>query len=361
MADPSTLRTALEALHPRGEGAQYAAGDAVTSTHLCLGWADRARHVGVVPATTFHAFSATKPVTAVAILQLVERGLLSLSDALVDHLPELPYRNGATVRDALSHQAGLPSPLPFSWVHPDADHATFDGDAFYRSVIQQHRRAGLPGRRARYTNLGFLLLGRIIEARSGLPYEAYVKQHVLDVVLPADRGEAWLGFDLPHGRHAVGYLRRWSALGLFTSLMPDPHHLQAPEGGWIAYRPFHVNGPAYGGLKGNTLGWSYLLRALAARDERLLAPASYEALFTPQPLRSGACSGHALSFMTGTLMLPRGRAEPYVCHPGGGPGYCSEIRIYPDCGRWSVLLANTTIVHDARRLDAIDPVVFAGG
>src|SRR4051812_26693073 len=95
----------------------------------------------------------------------------------------------------------------------------------------------------------------------------------------------------------------------------------------------------YGGLKGNVLGWAPLLSAIARRDPRLLPPEGYESFFAPQSLASGRPTGHALSWFVGT----QGR-HPYLCHAGGGPGYGSEIRIYPSLRAASALLTNTTIV-----------------
>jgi CubicO group peptidase (beta-lactamase class C family) len=91
----------------------------------------------VTPRTTFHCFSTTKPVTALAVLQLVMEGRVFLDEPLATYLPELPYRNGATVRQVLSHQAGFPNPLPLSWVHADADHASFDASGFLERVLRE--------------------------------------------------------------------------------------------------------------------------------------------------------------------------------------------------------------------------------
>ena len=75
--------------------------------------------------------------------------------------------------------------------------------------------------------------------------------------------------------------------------------LRSSERRWIRYRTFHLNGAAYGGLKGNAHGWATLLTALAGRDPRLLPAAGYDAFFSPQLLASGKPTGHALSWFTG--------------------------------------------------------------
>jgi CubicO group peptidase (beta-lactamase class C family) len=275
---------------------------------------------------------------------------IGLDEPLTAYLPDVPYRNGATVRQVLSHQAGFPNPFPLSWVHADADHPSFDAPGFLGRVLREHPTCTTAGRRVGYSNVGFLLLGRLIEVVSKRTYTDYVRDRILDVI-DGNAGEAepYLGFDIPGGRHAVGYTRRWSGLGLFVALLPDAAHLRTNEGSWIRYRPFHLNGVPYGGLKGNMAGWAPLLGALAMRDPRLLPPEGYEAFFTPQALRSGRLTGHALSWFTG-----QHAGHEYVCHAGGGPGYGAEIRVYPALQAASVLHTNTTIIHDARLLDRLD-------
>jgi D-alanyl-D-alanine carboxypeptidase len=344
-----TART-LDALFPRQEGAVYWFLSASGETRLtCSGLAARIPRSAVNPTTTFHCFSATKPVTALAILQLAEQDRISLDAPLSTYLADLPYRNGATLRQVLSHQAGLPNPLPLSWVHADADHSSFDARAFLDRVLRDHPRCGPAGRKVRYSNIGFLLLGRILEQVLQREYTQVVRERILDPIVSKD-GESYLGFDLPKAGHAVGYTRRWSGLGLFIALLPDPAELRVTEGAWIRYRPFHLNGAAYGGLKGNASGWAPLLTALVARDPRLLPARGYDAFLAPQSLTTGEPTGHALSWFTGRLAR-----HDYLCHAGGGPGYGAEIRIYPGLGAASVLLTNTTIVSDLRLLDRLDP------
>jgi CubicO group peptidase (beta-lactamase class C family) len=190
----------------------------------------------------------------------------------------------------------------------------------------------------------------LVEVVTGERFETVVRKRVLDVVsAPSDREEASLGFEIPHGRHATGYTRRWSGLGLFISLLPDAAKLRSTEGGWIRYRPFHLNGAAYGGLKGNVLGWAPLLTAITTRSPALLPAASWNVFFQAQALGSGAPSGHALAWFTGAV-----DGHSYLCHAGGGPGYYAEIRVYPGLGAASALLVNTTFVDDRRLLDRLD-------
>lgn len=349
MSTSKHVSAVLSQLFTRAEGAQYWFRTADGDTSLvCVGLAHRRPPRPVTAPTTFHCFSTTKPITALAVLQLAAGGRVELDEPLASYLPELPYRNGATVRQVLAHQAGLPNPLPLTWVHRAEDHARFDRDAFLARVLHEHPRCDPPGRRARYSNVGFLLLGRLIESISGRSYPDYVHEHILDVAREA-RPDAWLGFTTPPERHATGYTRRLSAIGLLVALLPDPPRLRSREGAWIRYDPFYLDGAAYGGLVGNARGWAPLLEAIARADDRLLPTRWYETFFAPQSLASGRTSGHALSWFTGRLAR-----HDYRCHAGGGPGYGAEIRVYPELGAASALLCNTTFVTDTRMLDRLD-------
>jgi D-alanyl-D-alanine carboxypeptidase len=133
------------------------------------GVADLASGTTVSPATMYSGFSVTKTFTALAILQLAEQGALHLDDPAADHLPDFPYPREITVRQLLTHSAGIPNPIPLSWVHLREAHPSFSAETFFRPLFARHNRvkAG-PNERFGYSNLGYVLLGRVIEQVSGL-------------------------------------------------------------------------------------------------------------------------------------------------------------------------------------------------
>src|SRR5687767_39044 len=79
------------------------------------GLADVARGEAVTGATTFNGFSTTKTFTAVAVLQLAERGLVQLDAPAATYLADFPYPRDITVRNLLTHSAGIPNPIPLRW------------------------------------------------------------------------------------------------------------------------------------------------------------------------------------------------------------------------------------------------------
>jgi D-alanyl-D-alanine carboxypeptidase len=312
------------------------------------GLADIAAGTPVSDATTYHGFSVTKTLTALAILQLAERGALRLDDPAADHLPEFPYPPDISLRHLLTHSAGIPNPVPLSWVHLAEEHATFDRDAFFRDVFTRHGSVkGPPNARFAYSNLGYVLLGQVIERVTGTVYEQYVMENVL---LPAGIAPADLDFAIRPAQSAKGYHRRYSPSALLLGLFVDRSRFLGPaEQGWRPFRPYYVNGIAYGGMSGTADGFARYLQALLDPASGLLSDESRRLLFTENVLSDGTPSGMALSWFRGEL-----DGHVYLAHAGGGGGYYAEVRVYPELRRASVILFNRSGMRDERFLDRVD-------
>ncbi|MBT5873684.1 MAG: beta-lactamase family protein [Candidatus Latescibacteria bacterium] len=136
--------------------------------------------------TIFHWGSITKTLTGIAIMQLRDRGKLTLDDALVKHLPELrdvhnPFgaMTDITIRQVMSHSAGFRgSSWPWggseSWhPHEPKDWAQLVAMIPYTQILFE------PGSRYSYSNPAIIFLGRIIEQISGDDFEVYMDKNVL--------------------------------------------------------------------------------------------------------------------------------------------------------------------------------------
>jgi CubicO group peptidase (beta-lactamase class C family) len=165
-----------------------------------FGYADRARTRAVVPTARFRIASVSKPVTATAIMQLVEQGKLDLDARifeLLSYTPHLaegtqpdPRLATITIRHLLLHQGGWDRDKSFSvmGIRGTTRVATALGVPMppthahmIRYMMGQPLQFG-PGTRSSYSNFGYILLGRAIEVASGQTYEQYVTQHVLGPV-----------------------------------------------------------------------------------------------------------------------------------------------------------------------------------
>ena len=346
MKDPDTLLDEWVGRKTPGAAYLHFQGDQVLHERYA-GVTDVITRRPVDATTTFHGFSVTKTLTAVAVLQLAQAGRLDLDDPISAHLPSMPYAADIRIRQLLNHTAGLPNPLPLSWVH-GPDDGSFDRDAFFAEVFARHGKLRhRPGARYAYSNLGYVLLGQLIERITGERYEEVIRRRILE---PAGIEPGELGFRYPaNGSHATGYLRTPSFLALVLPLMFDTkRHMGMRSGGWRPFHPFLVNGVSYGGSLGSANGYRKYLQALLA-DGQLLEPVWREQLFKEATDNAGRRTGMALGWFTGSL-----NGQPYVAHTGGGGGYYAEIRLYPALGRGSVVLFNRTGISDERVLDGLD-------
>lgn len=225
------------------------------------GYADVAAKQPVTAQSLFRIASISKPITAVAVLQLIEQGRLGLGDRVYEILgvPQLdgaappdPRLASITIRQLLQHTGG--------WDRDKSFDAMFESVRFAKAlgvpppagpehVIRCMFGQPLdfePGERYAYSNFGYCLLGRVIEKLSGESYESYVRQHVLS---PVGIKEMRIGHTRPEGRAVPHEVRYYDAgedgsvfAGDLDRTVAWPYgvwNLEAMDshGGWIASAP----------------------------------------------------------------------------------------------------------------------------
>ncbi len=158
--------------------------------------------------TIYSICSISKLFTAIAIMQLRDKGKLDLDDHLTEHLPwfnlKQTYPDGPpiTIRSLLTHSSGVPrdSDYPY-WADPEFPFPT--KEQFIEKLSDQETL--YPASTVfQYSNLGLSLLGFLIEEISGLTYEEYVNKHIL---IPLDLKDTrpFMPESLKKGRLATGY------------------------------------------------------------------------------------------------------------------------------------------------------------
>jgi N-acyl-D-amino-acid deacylase len=222
------------------------------------GFSDLATREPVAPASRFRIASVSKPITAVATLKLVEEGRLSLDETVVELLKFTPPEGRAfdprvreiTVRDLLYHaggwdraQSGLDPPFAADRIAIASGERPPATAAMIVRFMLAQKLDFAPGSRQAYSNLGYAALGRVIEAVTGEPYEAFVRGAVLD---PAGAHTVAMGRSLFEERAAdeVRYHdpRRFLAMFPTLGMVPAPYGAFSVEamdahGGWIASAP----------------------------------------------------------------------------------------------------------------------------
>lgn len=130
--------------------------------------------------TSFPIASISKTITATAVLQLLEKGKLKVSDAVADHLPGFPYP-AMTIQHLLSHTSGMPAYNAFvDSVNMEKPGKVFSNKDFMsRLIAAKIPPVFNPGDKGRYDNTNYIVLALIIEKLSGQSYEAYVKKNIL--------------------------------------------------------------------------------------------------------------------------------------------------------------------------------------
>lgn len=289
-------------------------------------------------ATIQMAYSTTKVITAIAVMQLVERGRMELDAPLSRYFAEHPYGDRITIRQLLTHTSGVPAPMPLDWFAVEG--RAFDRDQELRRLLAEHPRLRHdPGQKYDYSNLGYWLLEKAIERAAGQDYAAYVDQHVFQPVgvTPA---AARFSTDGP-GEVAVGHARRVSGVSWMLKWMTPAAYWSDAHARWYRSARVLPYGRAYGGLFVTARALGSVLRDLVKDDPVLLRPESKAALFT-------------LGWVTGEVA-----GERYFGKQGGGLGFSGNVRIYPARGLATVMLTNRTEISagpiDARS-DALDAI-----
>ncbi|MEM7283978.1 MAG: serine hydrolase domain-containing protein [Pseudomonadota bacterium] len=262
------------------------------------------------PDNVFRIASLTKPFTAMAILQLVEQGKLSLQDDITQFLPDYP-KTGITVEHLLTHTSGTPdfTKLP-----------TFTAETARQSLtvpqqIDRFKNEPLdfePGSGYRYTNSGYTLLGRIIEVISNLPYDTYMQRYVFT----------------PHGLNHTYY-------GQDATIIPGRAHGYS-RSGEDYINAAYVNDMlpyASGALLSTTNDLYTWHKALI--DGKVIDLSLLDTARSPFTLSTGEENGYGYGWQIGIM-----NDQPVIFHSGAINGFLADMLYLPESDLFVVMLAN---------------------
>lgn len=144
------------------------------------GYANFRKKVPLSDSSRFQLASVSKPITAVAVMMLVNEGKINLTDSLHHFFPELPYK-GITVQMLLSHRSGLSNYMYFTDdIWPDKD-VSLCNDQLLDSLEKYHPDPYYsPDKKYNYCNTNYYLLARIIEKATEQHFESWMAQHLFD-------------------------------------------------------------------------------------------------------------------------------------------------------------------------------------
>lgn len=266
--------------------------------------------------TKFNLGSMNKMFTALSIAQQVETGNLTLSDKLVDVLPNYPSKESAekiTVHHLLTHSAGLGG----LFERPEYDRTRkYRSNLDYLPIFANEPLLYEPGTKSSYSNEAYIVLGTIIEEVSGEDYQDYVRHHIFDPAGMQDTGPFALDETTPN--LAVGYMR----------YEDDPFGVE----------PRHPN-HMFLGWRGNACGGGYS----TAPDLLKFATAVKSYKFANKQLTDEFMrqQGHMKSYGLG-FEVEDFNGKKVVGHTGGGPnsGVNSALKIFWDEPYSIIVLGN---------------------
>lgn len=260
--------------------------------------------------------SIAKQFTAVAILQLRDAGRLSLDDEVTRWLPDLSTGgNRITVRHLLGHTSGIAEMSAMAELRAAQmmRNPSLTRDSVYK-VITRYPPAFPAGTLQIYSNTGYWLLGRVIEKASRMTYEDYLEQRIL-APLGMTRS-MYCDDSKPVRNRAAPYRIR------------DTVSRREPP---IVHTATYAAG-AVCSTAGDMITW---LQAL--NSGKVLSAQSYAELITPAKLNDGTPTRYGM----GTIVAEDSHGLRYIGHNGGGFGYSSEARWYPEAKLAVVVLTNS--------------------
>lgn len=296
------------------------------------GYQDLASQTPVDERTIYHWASITKTLTAIAVLQLRDRGLLGLDDPVVDYVPELagvhnPFGSirDITIRHLLSHSAGFRgSSWPWGGAEPWHPHEPTEWSQLV-AMMPYTQVEFAPGSKWQYSNPGIIFLGRTIEALSGEPFEAYMEKNVLR---PLGMETAYYDLTpyhlLPHRSNnydGVGEERRPNGLDFDTGITVSNGGLNGSVRDLARYLAFLLDDPDSGAAAG-------------VLDRR-----SLEEMWDAQ-IAIGDYSEVRQEMALGFFLLHR-LGRRLVGHTGSQKAFRSFFYIHPETGTGVIAAMNT--------------------
>jgi CubicO group peptidase (beta-lactamase class C family) len=293
--------------------------------------------------TSYNWASITKTMTAIAILQLRDRGMLSLDDAAVRYVPELRQVHdefgsidAITIRDLLTHSAGFRNPT-WPWDCDDGSNCNWQPFeptqwAQVAAMLPYTHIAFRPGSRWSYSNLGYVFLGQIIQRLSGDDFEIYVGKNILmPLGMTAsyfDRSPYFL-----ESHVSASYLRAGNKLtaqpfNFDTGITTSNSGLKAPIADMVKYLRFLIGNPT-------NPRYAFVLKR-DSLEEAWKGVLPVTELGKPTPYTKGSPMMGLGFFVTGW------KGHRYVYHDGDQGGFSSEMLIDPEGHTASILAVNTT-------------------
>lgn len=265
------------------------------------------------PFASYEIGSISKHITAVALMQLWDRGQVDLDAPVGRYLDDIPEAwRVVTIRQLLTHTSGVP------------DYEEAGGYGVYETqptpqqvydIVDDRPLDFDPGTRWSYSNTGYFLLSLVVQRVSGERFGDYLRNHLFD---PLGMEHSFMGGYAPDGATLAQGCRPGEGEGAAR----------------IPVRPIHEASTfGAGGISSTLQDWAKWDDAL--HEGRLLSPRAMELLFTPQVLPDGENTGYAFG-----MGIDEFRGAPRRNHNGQTQGFVADYSHYPDRNASTIVFAN---------------------
>jgi CubicO group peptidase (beta-lactamase class C family) len=270
----------------------------------------------VTTSSLFHMASVTKTFTATAVMQLVERGKVSLDAPVVTYVPYFRLKDGRyrtiTVRQMVNHTSGMPDVWDYGWDRPEHDAGALER---YVRGLGDLSLLSEPGARFAYSNIAYEVLGGLIAGVSGESYEGYVRNHIL-----APLGMKSSTLLLPEARP------EWLTTGHVLDARDEPEVSKV-----FPYNRAHSPSSNLHSNVTDMARWAMANLDRGVLDgRRILKASSYDTLWRPSEREPSEGTG---------WFLDRHRDLLTVSHPGGDAGFATDLVLVP--GKRTAVVAMT--------------------
>jgi len=259
--------------------------------------------------------SISKPMTAIAVLQLMEKGLLELDDPIQKYIPDFPVKEEGTItiKHLLQHSSGIKAYKNKKESFPTKNYAKLR-DAV--SLFEERALANTPGQGYQYTTYGYVVLGLIIEQASGMSYRDYMKTHIWDVAGMVDTDVEMFG--QAYANKANLYFK--NKKGEFEKDKQTNLSVKVPGGG--------IQSTVADILK----------FADAVLNDKLISPETSQLMITDSGLKQRGNPYGLGWFLYSDAARPSGRI---IGHSGSQSGTSTQLFIFLDKKAAVVVLSNT--------------------
>ncbi len=271
----------------------------------------------------YHMASVSKPFVATAMMQLVEKGKLSLKEKLIHYLPYFKMKDARykdiTLEHILTHTSGIPDVEDYEWDKPQYD----DGAA--ERYVRSFGNVSLdfaPGTKQNYSNAAFDLMAAVIAKASGTTFENYMKKNIFE----------------PIGMKYSTFLKPEVPKKLATASHELDKNLKMAVRPVYPYNRRHAPSSTLHSNIHDMLRWAQMyLNQGAIDNKRIISPSSYQALTTPR-----VATGNGDSVCLGWFTMPV-RKYRMVRHAGGDPGFTTYFGFIPEKGLAVVVMGNNEL------------------